>query len=100
MPLLSVLMLWEIFLPWMLRRTGFAVQSEADRNASRLISDQQMANSFVKRSPLYHPEGFEPIKTWRILLGVILHPSLGERLKNFNFEIKERRMKIQKIEPT
>jgi len=57
-----------------------------------------LADSIVKRSRYYRPKGFEPIRTWELLLRVVLYPSLSERLQNLNFEIKERKIEIQRTE--
>jgi len=97
-PPLLFFIIWAIFLPWILRRAAFAVQLKADKNASLLIKDQLLANSIVKRSVFTPLQGFGPIETWELLLRVILYPSLSERLRNLNFEIKERKIEIQKIE--
>jgi Zn-dependent protease with chaperone function len=92
---LSVFLLWTIFLPWMVRRTSVAVQFEADNNATKLVDDQQLANSIVKRILLRWKKrrGFGPIETWELLIHVILYPSLIERLRNINFEVKELKIK-------
>jgi hypothetical protein len=69
---------------------------EADKNGASLVTDEQFANSIIKRSRFHVTKDFGLIETWEFLLHVILFPSIGERLQNLNFEIKE--IKIQKIE--
>jgi Zn-dependent protease with chaperone function len=96
-PSLLIFIVWAVFLPWILRRTTFAVQFEADRNASRLIGDQQLANSIVKRSRFHPMKTFGPIETWELLSHVILFPFLNERLQNLGFEIKGQKTEIQRI---
>lgn len=95
LPLL-IFIVWAFFLHWILRRVSLAVQFEADKNGASLVSDEQFANSIIKRRRFRDTKGFGLIETWELLLYVILSPSISERLKNLNFEIKE--IKIQKIE--
>jgi len=97
-PPLLIFLIWSIFLPGILRMNAFAVQFEADRNASLLIGDQKLANSVAERSQFYSTKGFDPIETWELLSHMILFPSLSERLRNLNFEIKEHKIEIQRIE--
>ena len=96
-PPLMIFIIWAIFLLWILRRGACAVQLEADKNGARLIKEEQFANSIVKRMEFRGTEGFGLIETWEMLLHVILWPSLSERLRNLNFEIKVRQMEIQRI---
>jgi Zn-dependent protease with chaperone function len=95
-PPLLIFIVWAIFLHWIVRRAALAVQLEADKNGARLVTDEQFANSIIKRSRFHVTKDFGLIETWEYLLHVILFPSISERLQNLNFEIKE--IKIQKIE--
>jgi Zn-dependent protease with chaperone function len=49
---LSLFLLWIMFLTWIVKRSSIAVQFKADKNATKLINDQQLANSILKRSLL------------------------------------------------
>jgi len=93
---LMIFIIWALFLHWILRRAACAVQLEADKNGARLITEEQFLNSIVKRTVFSGTEGFGLIETWELLLHVILYPSLSERLRNLNFEIKECKIEIQR----
>lgn len=93
---LAVFAFWVAFLPWIVMRTGVPVELEADKNAvSCLIDADQLANSVVKKSRLAPVENLGPIETLEFLYNMLSHPSLNERLRNLNFEIKH--IEIQKI---
>jgi hypothetical protein len=95
----SILAIWAVLLPWIFRKAAVKAQLKADQNASLLIENQQIANSIIKRSRFSSiPQSFGPIETWELLLHRILYPSLDERLRNLNFEIKDWKIEIRKVE--
>lgn len=97
-PPLSIFIIWAFFLHWILRRAALAVQLEADKNGASLVTDEQFANSIIKRSRFHITKNFGLVETWEFLVHVILFPSLSERLRNLNFEIKEHKIEIQRME--
>lgn len=97
-PPLMIFVIWACFLPWVLRRASCAIQLEADSKGAQLLTEEQFANSIVKRSKFHDSKGSGLIETWDLLLHVILFPSLNQRLRNLNFEIKESKIEIQRKE--
>lgn len=97
-PPLMIFVIWAGFLPWVLRRASCAIQLEADSKGAQLLTEERFANSIVKRSKFRDSKGSGLIETWDLLLHVILFPSLSQRLRNLNFEIKESKIEIQRKE--
>ena len=95
---LFVFMIWIFILIGILRKAALAPQLEADKNGASLITYEKFAQSLSRRKPLQHTNGFWLIETWKLLCNVLLFPSISERLKNLNFEIKEINREIEKIE--
>jgi hypothetical protein len=97
-PPLMIFVIWAGFLPWVLRKASCAVQLEADNKGAQLLTEEQFADSIVKRSKFRDSKGSGLVETWDLLLHVILFPSLNQRLQNLNFEIKESKIEIQRKE--
>jgi len=85
---LSLFVVWLIFLPWVCRRSQFASEFEADRNASLIIDEQKLAKTLVIL--LEHPAPFRSTgfkDTWKALF-LQMFPSPRERLHNLHYETK------------
>jgi Zn-dependent protease with chaperone function len=85
---LSLFVVWLIFLPWVCRRSQFASEFEADRNASLIIDEQKLAKTLIIL--LEHPAPFRSTgfkDTWKALF-LQMFPSPRERLHNLHYETK------------
>jgi len=96
-PPIMIFIIWATFLVWILRRGACTVQLEADKNGARLMKEEQFVNSIVKRIEFRGTKGFGIVETWEMFIHMILWPSLSERLRNLNFEIKKHQIEIQRI---
>jgi len=85
---LILFVLWLIFLPWVYRRSQFASEFEADRNASLIIDEQKLVKTLVILMEHPVPLGDRGFKdTWKVLCSQMF-PSPRERLHNLCYETK------------
>jgi Zn-dependent protease with chaperone function len=85
-----ILLIWAFFMPWIIKSSRVPSELEADRNAAELlVGGQQLAISLVKITRFPKLNNVGPIGTWGFVNRELSYPSLNERLRYLNFELKK-----------